>query len=81
MGDDSDDGSSQGWGSALISGLSGVVDSQLANQFGVNTPQPSTQYGTQGQSATPVVAAAASPMVWIALAGAVVLLVVLIAKK
>jgi len=80
MDDDSGFGLNQSWGSALLQGVSAVVDSQLANQFGVNTPTASTQYGVAGQPAT-VARAPISPAIWIAAAVAGALLLILVLKK
>lgn len=73
----------QDWATALLTGVSATVDSQLANQFGVNTPLPNSQYGVAGtaqSAATNPVSVAASPVIWIGLAAAVVVLVLVLKK-
>jgi len=46
--DDSSGG--QSWAQALLTGVSAVVDSQLVNQFGVNSGLPNQGYGVAGQA-------------------------------
>jgi hypothetical protein len=78
--DDSSGG--QSWAQALLTGLSATVDSQLANQYGVNTPYPNSQYGTAGQAQTSgVPVAGTSPIIWVAVAAAAALLLFMVARK
>lgn len=82
--DDSSGGSGgQSWSEALLSGVSAVVDSQLANQFGVNTGQPNQGYGIAGQAQSNVrpVLSSSSPMLLIGIGLAAVLVLVLVLKK
>lgn len=81
--DDSSDGSSgQSWSQALLTGVSAVVDSQLANQFGVNTGLPNQGYGVAGQAQTNLrPALTSSPILLIGIGLAAVLVLVLVLKK
>lgn len=79
--DDSSGG--QDWTTALLTGVSAVVDSQLANQFGVNTGLPNMGYGQAGQAQSNVrpVLSATSPVLLLGIGLAAVVLLVLVLKK
>ncbi len=85
MGDDGSDdsgSSSSGWGGALLSGVSSLIDSQIQQAYGVNNPVANTYGGVAGQAqATPAkTTTAMSPLVWVAIAGAFVVLVLVLKK-
>lgn len=82
MGDDSSGGGGQSWAQALLTGVSAVVDSQLSNQFGVNTGQPNQGYGAAGQPQSSYVkVGASSPALLIGIGLAAVVLLVLVLKR
>lgn len=82
MDDGTDSSGGQSWAQALLTGVSAVVDSQLANQFGVNTGQPNQGYGPAGQAQSSYVkVGASSPALLIGIGLAAVVLLVLVLKR
>jgi hypothetical protein len=83
-GDSSNDPTQGGgvpWSQVLLAGVSGAIDSQLTHNYTVANPAYNTAGGVGGQAQGGTIAASASPMIWIALAVAAVVLVVVLVKK
>lgn len=69
------------WSQVLLAGVSGAIDSQLSHNYTVSPSYYNTAGGVGGQAQGTTIAASASPMIWIALGIAALVLIVVIVKK
>jgi len=67
------------WLDILNTGVSGLIDSQIAKNYAINDPRYNTQYGVAGQAQYQPLNAS-SPLLWVGLAVAVVAVVLLVRR-
>lgn len=71
------------WADILLTGVGAIVDSQRVTDYSVNDPTYNTQGGKAGssQAATTLQAAASNPLVWVGVALAVGLVLIVALKR